>query len=75
MFGKLHLQNGEHCSILHSRKKVRRMKYIIENLLTGESIKEFKSEKERQKWLDENVDCTINGGCLKDGTEIDIYEI
>lgn len=51
------------------------MKYIIENLLTGESIKEFKSEKERQKWLDENVDCTIDSGCLKDGTEIDIYEI
>lgn len=51
------------------------MKYIVENWLTEETIKEFASEQDRQKWLDENVAYSSDGGFLDDGTRVGIYEL
>lgn len=50
------------------------MKYIVENWLTCEDIIAFDTEEQRQKWLDENVNQSPDGGFLKDGTQVGIYE-
>lgn len=50
------------------------MKYVVENWFTGEDIIVFDTEEQRQKWLDENVSQSPDGGFLKDGTQVGIYE-
>ena len=51
------------------------MKYIVETWATEEIIAVFNSEKEREKWLNDNVNYFSDGGFLDDGTQISIYEI
>lgn len=47
------------------------MKYIVEDRSTDETIKEFDSEEEREKWIADN--CTwIADRCYVTGTEIQI---
>lgn len=48
--------------------------YIVENWDTDEIIMIFNDEDSRQAWLDLNVVNTDDGGYLKDGTKISIYE-
>lgn len=46
-------------------------RYIVEDFNTCETIKEFSTNEERQKWLNENVN---EEGYTPDGTRISIYE-
>ncbi|WP_242357066.1 hypothetical protein [Hungatella effluvii] len=47
------------------------MKYIVEDRSTDETLKEFDSEEEREKWIADN--CTwIADRCYVTGTKIQI---
>ena len=47
------------------------MKYIVENWLTEGIIKIFRSEKERDEWIEDNCEWFSDGCFIKD-TEIKI---
>lgn len=49
-------------------------RYFVEDWLTGETIKEFKTEEERAQWLKENVNYFSDGAYLDDGRQICIWE-
>lgn len=51
------------------------MKYIVENWLTEETIREFDSEEEREEWIRDNC-ISFSDGCYITDTEtkISIYE-
>ena len=50
------------------------MKYIVEDWMTDETIKEFDTEEEREEWIRENITYYSDGGYLDDGRKISIYE-
>lgn len=48
--------------------------YFVEDWDTEETIECFATEEERDEWLMENMIDTPNGGFLKDGRRIAIFE-
>ena len=51
------------------------MKYYVENWDTQEEIAVFDTEAERKAWMKQNVTVKpYEGGYLKDGTRIALYE-
>lgn len=51
------------------------MKYIMENWLTEETIKEFDGEEEREEWIRNNCKIFSDGCYITDTkTRISIYE-
>lgn len=49
-------------------------KYYVAKWNNDEVIAIFDTDEERQEWLRKNVDIDYNGGYLKDGTKIQIWE-